>query len=108
MLLLSIMNQNKKTLYQQYESAAIFQDVYEWIRNDLDINYPDRPISNYSYMANTENVGEVCRMISALGTGITGFQMVEVPIEQILGQLPKETWERLIKDIEKKIAHIKK
>ena len=31
-LLLSIMNQNKKTLYQQYKDAAVFQDVYQWIR----------------------------------------------------------------------------
>ena len=52
-LLLSIMNQNKKTLYQQFEQAAVFQNVYMWIRNALDINYPDRPISDYSYMAET-------------------------------------------------------
>lgn len=53
------MNQNKKTLYQQFEEAAIFQDIYMWMRNDLDINYPDRTISDYSYMAETENVEEI-------------------------------------------------
>lgn len=53
------MNQNKKTLYQQFEEAAIFQDIYMWTRNDLDINYPDRTISDYSYMAETENVEEI-------------------------------------------------
>lgn len=30
-----------------------------WTRNDLDINYPDRTISDYSYMAETENVEEI-------------------------------------------------
>lgn len=53
------MNQNKKTLYQQFEEAAIFQNIYMWMRNDLDINYPDRTISDYSCMAETENVEEI-------------------------------------------------
>ncbi len=106
-LLLSIMNQNKKTLYQQYEDAEVFQDVYQWIRMGLDINYPDRPISDYSYMADTENVEEICRIISAFGTGITGFKMVEVPIEKVLGHLPKEIRDDLVADIEKKTVLLK-
>lgn len=106
-LLLSILNQNKKTLYQQYESASVFQTVYMWIREGLDINYPNRPMSDYSYMAETENVEEVCRIISAFGTGITGFKMVEVPIEKVLGHLPKRIQEKLVEDIEKKSTDIK-
>ena len=106
-LLLSIMNQNKKTLYQQYKDAAVFQDVYQWIRMGLDINYPDRPISDYSYMADTENVEEVCRIISAFGTGITGFKMVKVPIEKVLGHLPKEIRDDLVANIEKKTIELK-
>jgi hypothetical protein len=106
-LLLSIMNQNKKTLYQQYEKASVFQDVYMWIKNGLDINYPDRPISDYSYMAETENVEEVCRIISAFGTGITGFRMVEVPVEKVIGHLPKIVKDKLVEDIEKKSNDIK-
>ena len=106
-LLLSIMNQNKKTLYQQFKQAAIFQDVFIWIRNNLDINYPDRPISDYSYMAKTENVEEICRIIAAFGTGITDFQMVEVPVEKVLGHLPKTIQEDLLADIEKKTVDMK-
>ena len=106
-LLLSIMNQNKKTFYQQYKDAAVFQDVYQWIRMGLDINYPDRPISDYSYMADTENVEEVCRIISAFGTGITGFKMVKVPIEKVLGHLPKEIRDDLVANIEKKTIELK-
>ena len=106
-LLLFIMNKNKKTLYQQYEKASVFQDVYMWLRKGLDINYPDRPISDYSYMAKTENVEEVCRIISAFGTGITGFRMVEVPIEKVLAHLPKSIREKLVENIEKKSTDIK-
>lgn len=106
-LFLFIMNQNKKTLYHQYEKASAFQDVYMWLRKGLDINYPDRPISDYSYMAETENVEEVCRIISAFGTGITGFKMVEVPVEKVLGHLPKTIQEKILEDIEKKFTDIK-
>ncbi len=106
-LLLFIMNKNKKTLYQQYEKASVFQDVYMWLRKGLDINYPDRPISDYSYMAKTENVEEVCRIISAFGTGITGFRMVEVPIEKVLAHLSKSIREKLVENIEKKSTDIK-
>ena len=106
-LLLLIMNKNKKTLYQQYEGASVFQDVYQWIRKGLDINYPDRPISDYSYMAETENVEEICRFISAFGTGITGFKMVEVPVEKVLGHLPKGIRDDLVSNIEKKVVKMK-
>lgn len=106
-LLLTIMNRNKKTLYQQFEQAAIFQDVYLWMRDNLDINYPDRPISNYSYMAETENVKEICRMIAAFGTGITDFQMVDIPVEKVLGHLPGNIQQRLLAEIEKNVTDLK-
>lgn len=106
-LLLSIMNRNKKNLYQQFEQAAIFRNVYLWIQNSLDINYPDRPISNYSYMAKAENVEEICRIIAAFGTGITDVQMADIPVEKVLGHLPQSIRERLLADIEKKVTELK-
>lgn len=106
-LFLSMMNKNKKALYQQYESAGILQDVYGWIDKSLDINYPNRPISDYSYMAKTEKVEEVCRIISAFGTGITGFRIVEVAPEKVLGNLPKKIRDDLLTDIEERIVELK-
>ena len=50
------MNRNKKNLYQKYKAASIFQDIYQWIEKKLDINFPNQPISDYSYMEETENV----------------------------------------------------
>lgn len=102
-LLLSIMNQNKKNLYQEYREASILKDIYLWIRNNWDINYPDQPISDYSYMAETENIQEVCRIISAFGTGITNFEMVKVPIEKVVSHLPREIREQLVTDLEKRL-----
>lgn len=87
-LLLSVMNQHKKNLYAEHQEALLFKQLYEWFLNSLDINYPDSPLSNYSYMANRTNIDEVCRMISAFGTGITSYEVVDVPIEKIISKLP--------------------
>lgn len=107
-LFLSIMNRNKRTLYEKYKRASILQDAYLWIESSLEINYPDEPISSYSYMADTENVEEVCNLISAFGTGITGFKMVDVPVEKIISHLPKEVREKIIQDLEKLAIEAKK
>ncbi len=102
-LFLQIMNQNKKNLYQEYKKAAILKKVYLWVMQSLDINDPNRLISDYSYMARTENIEKICKIISAFGTGITNFKMVEIPIEKVIGELPKPIQEKLVADIEKKI-----
>ena len=102
-LFLQIMNQNKKNLYQEYKKAAILKKVYLWVMQSLDINDPNRLISDYSYMARTENIEKIWKIIAAFGTGLTTFKMVEVPIEKILGELPKPIQEKLIADIEKKM-----
>ena len=107
-LFLSIMNRNKRTLYEKYKRASILREVYLWMERALDINYPDEPISNYSYMADTKNVEEVCNLIAAFGTGITGFKMVEVPTEKVLSHLPKGVRENVVKKIENLISDAQK
>lgn len=106
-LLLSIMNKNKKNLYQEYNGAVVFKNVYGWIKNSLDVNYPDRPISNYSYMENNDGIEEVCKIISAFGTGITKFKMVEVPVEKVISNLPKSIAEQILSDLEKRVSAMK-
>lgn len=106
-LFLSTMNKNKKTLYHQYRSAEILQDIYRWIEECLDVNYPNKSISDYSYMAKTENVEEVCRIISAFGTGITGFELVDVAPEKVFGNMPKRMRDDLLSEIETRIAEMK-
>ena len=79
-----------------------------WIVKALDVNYPDMPISNYSYMADTDNVEEVCKMIDAFGTGITGFKMIEISVEKVLSHLPQEFREKVLRDLEQHLAEAEK
>ena len=77
------------------------QDVYLWLKKGLDINYPDRPISNYSYMASMENVDEICDMIAAFGTGITDYKLVEIPVKNVLAHIPNEAQTQMLKRMER-------
>lgn len=106
-LFLSVMNQNKKNLYESFTEAGILKDVYLWIRDSLDINYPDQLISDYSYLAEADKVNEVCRIISAFGTGITDFELVNVPIEKVLRTLPGTVQSKIISEIEQKQVEIR-
>lgn len=107
-LFLAIMNHSKKNLYEKYEKAAVLQEMYHWIKDCLDINYPDSPISSYSYMASMENVEEICKMIAAFGTGITDYKLVTVPVDRVMSRLPKERKELLLAQLEKNMNEAKK
>lgn len=107
-LFLAIMNHSKKNLYEKYEKAAVLQEMYHWIKDCLDINYPDSPISSYSYMASMENVEEICKMIAAFGTGITDYKLVTVPVDRVMSRLPKERKELLLAQLEKIMNEAKK
>ena len=101
-LFLTVMNRNKKNFYLKFEKAHILKDVFDWIKHSLDINFPDVPISDYSYLSRADNVKEVCKVISAFGTGITDYKMIDVQLEQVLETLPKNLRDRITGDIERK------
>lgn len=107
-LFLRIMNENKKAFYQGQRNMSInaLKNIYNWIYNSLDINYPDRPISNYDYLLREDNVDYICGFISSFGTGITDFKMIEISLEKVLEKLPEIIKKRLMLDLERKKVEI--
>ena len=99
-LFLSIMNQNKKKLYEENKDIQILKNIFLWIAFSFDINYPNRPISNYSYMIDERKIKEVCKIISAFGTGITNFEIIDEQLEKVLSRIPKGLAEKILSDIE--------
>ncbi len=73
----------------------------------MNINFPDDLISSYSYMAETDNIEEICNMIAAFGTGIADFQIVDVPDEQALSNMPKKGREELVLVLNKDADYMK-
>lgn len=71
------MNRNKEELYKQDSKLNIFKDVYKWFKYSLDVNYPDRPISNFSYFTSNEQSEEVEEILKYFGQGIINFNVVD-------------------------------
>ena len=100
-LFLRIMNQFKTDLYNENVELSILKSVYEWIKNQLDINYPDRPVSNYSYFMINKDIAEISRIITAFGTGITNYKIIDVSPEKLASSLPKNMIQDILSDLEK-------
>lgn len=83
-LFLSIMNQNKENVYSRYPSAVPLKNVFEWIRDSFSVIYPNQPISVYDYLSKTEQTQEICKLISAFGTGITDFKIVDISLKRVI------------------------
>ena len=103
-LFLQVMNQNKKSVNAKYRSATALNNVYAWIRDCFSIIYPDQPLSMYEYLSKTEQTEEICKLISAFGTGITDFRIVDVDIEGILHNLIPPVRKEVLRRIEEQQA----
>lgn len=82
-LFLFMMNQNKKGLYEEHSEVQILQNIYRWITNSLDVNYPERPISNNPSFSKEDKIAEIRDLIAAFGTGITDVSIVDAQLEEI-------------------------
>lgn len=98
-LFLHEMNRNKGEIYKQDAKINLFRDVYGWFKNSLDINYPDRPVSNFSYFTSTEQSEEVEQILKYFGQGIIDFEVVEADKEEYNRKIPSD----LIKDFKERV-----
>ena len=53
-------------------------------------------------------MGELCRVISAFGTGITDFKILDVPIERVVSKLPLPLREKIESTIEEGCRQVKR
>lgn len=105
-LFLSYLNERTKKAFYQEEKVEVFRKVFLWFVDYLDINYPDSPISDYSYLSASKDVEQISKILSSFGTGITDFKMVDTPIEEVLKGLSRDFAKRLQSDIEKKMVEL--
>jgi len=101
-IFLNEMNRNKDELYKEKTPLTSIKDVYDWFRLYLDINYPDRPISSYSYFYEIDTE-RTCKIIKAFGTGITNFKIINTSIEEATEFFPKNSIKKLENDINKMV-----
>lgn len=102
-LFLRLMNQNKDGFYKEHSGAEILREVYLWLQENLDINYPDKPLLEYTYYITEDNIAEITRILSAFGTGIDGMHMVDVSVDRVMASLPKGFYDRISSQVESRL-----
>ena len=99
-LFLSVMNQNKGNLYQQFKEVAVFRNVYWWFRSGLSIEYPSDFVSKDWYViSKIGSLEKACKILEAFGTGITSYEISEIPAEKLDTYLPGEVRENIKREI---------
>ncbi len=103
-LFLSLMNQNKESLYVSNEDLKIYKNIYMWFKYKLSVNSPERPITSYSSLLEEGSVEQISEMLSSFGTGVSHFELSDVPLEKLINSISKE----LMKDITEHLTEQKK
>lgn len=98
-LFLRLMNQNKDSLYANDSSVKIYKQVYNWFKYKLSVNYPDRPITNYSYLMDSESVDQIGKLLSSFGTGVSEFVIADVALEKVTANIPKNLMQDIIDNL---------
>jgi len=98
-LFLRLMNQNKDSLYTSDSDVKIYRLIYNWFKYKLSVNYPDRPITNYSYLMDRESVNQIGKLLSSFGTGVSEFAIADVALEKITTNVPKDIMQDIIDNL---------
>jgi len=88
-LFLKAMNQNKDSLYTGDSKIKVFQKLYRWFRYKLTVNYPDDPVTQYTYFFDSEGSAAAEKLLAKLDTGISKVTVYDEPTEKVMAQLPK-------------------
>ena len=89
-LFLKVMNQNKDALYDKESPIMIYRTLYRWFRYKLSVNYPDEPITQYTYFFDSQGSAKAEELLSRLDTGISKVQVYDESAEKIMAQFPKK------------------
>lgn len=107
-LFLSEINRNKMSLYKEEPELKVFKEIYDWFEDGLDINYPNRVFSDYSYFMTKSNSEELCETIKSFATGITNFSIVDIKQDELREFVPKKLLEDIKEKLDKSIIEAKK
>lgn len=102
-LFLKLMNQNKDSLYKYTNKMIVFKQIYNWIKFKLSVNSPERPITNYSWLIDHNNLNEIEKKLNHFATGIEKVYINSIAPEKVSSNFPKE----MIKDVHEMLSEQK-
>ena len=107
-LFLRLMNQNKDSLYTNNSDVKIYKMIFNWFKYRLSVNYPDRPITSYSYLMDNNHVEQISKLLSSFGTGISKLIIADVALEKVTSNIPKDMMKDIIDDLNEQSDFYKK
>ena len=97
---LAEMNKDKQAVYSKYPAIEILKNVYNWIKDDLEIVFPTTPVNDVSYLINTTALQKVAEILNAFGTGVVSVKEIKEDPDKIFDSLPIEIRRELIQQVE--------
>ena len=99
-LFLNFINRTMAGFYKTNPQAEVLRLAFNWIANNLDINYPANPLSTSSFLANEEALCQASKLLKAFGTGIEDVKSVQVPLEKVAPFFPPFWLQNIAKQME--------
>ncbi len=106
-LFITIINKSKGKMFADFPELSILKDIFLLFVLRLNISKPDEVLTGYPYFKNS-NLEEIEDLLSALGTGIQKLKIVDVPVEIAKAKIPEEIYNKIVSNLEKENARMKK
>lgn len=106
-LFLTIINKSKGKMYADFPELRILREIFYWFIGRLTVSFPEDILKGYPYFKDS-NLNEIAEILNALGTGITELKIVDVPQEVVKNKIPEDLYNKIISDLEKENARVKK
>ena len=106
-LLINEMNRNKGKLFEEYDELRIFNDIYKWFSNTLEIEDKNLYTPKFEVLCDENN--NVIKLLEAFNIGISDYKFVEADdlfIEKAFKKkgIPNEILREVLGDIKDKMS----
>lgn len=106
-LFLTEMNRNKGDLYKKEKELTPLNEIYQWFKYQLVINYPEQPMSP-AYFMEDGNLTEINAAMSSLGLGVRQVRIAKGNMDELQKFLPSTLLKEVLEDLKKTILANKK
>lgn len=97
-LFLAEMNRHKQ--FSKGSKLIFFKKIYDWFAKDLNIFYPEQPVTHFEYYYDIDSLKKVNQLINIFDTGITDIKIKRISTEELKNKIDEETYQDIMKRIE--------
>ncbi len=99
-LFLNFISRVMAGFYKEIPQAIVLQKAFNWILQQLDVNYPLRPISTSTFLVNEDALFQASHLLNAFGTGIDKVKRIDESLEKVVSSIPREWMQNITKQVE--------